>query len=176
MKTAPGFGRGSRQPMPQAGSETTMFLVHRRTLVGSILAAGVAGSLGRPTAAASDRKEIIGVSIPTLENPFWVRAVRLAKYVATELNIDLAVVAAANQEQKQLRDVQSLLSRSVDALVVAPQSTANAPGLIRLADSAQKPIMIVDRYPGFPAENEQEPYLGFIGPDDVRAGDSIANF
>jgi simple sugar transport system substrate-binding protein/ribose transport system substrate-binding protein len=153
-----------------------MFLVHRRTLVGSILAAAVAGSLGRPTAAASDRKDIIGVSIPTLDNPFWVRAVRLVKYVTTELNIDLVVVAAANQEQKQLRDVRSLLSRGVDALVVAPQSTANASGLIQLANRAHKPIMIVDRYPGFPAENEQEPYLGFIGPDDVRAGDSIASF
>jgi ABC-type sugar transport system substrate-binding protein len=144
----------------------------RRTVVGLAMLALTATA----ASAASAATETIGVSIPTLDNPFWVRAVDFAKHAASDLGINLIVVGAANQEQKQLNDVQSLLSRGVDALVVTPQSTASAPGLIRLADRAGKPIVVVDRYPGFPATNQQAPYVAFIGPDDVRAGNSIATF
>ncbi len=118
----------------------------------------------------------IGVSIPTLDNPFWVRAVDFAKHTASTLGVELVVVGAENKEEKQLNDVQSLISRGVNALVVTPQSTASAPGLIRLANRSNLPIMIVDRYPGFPAKNDKAPYLAFIGPDDVTAGRDIANF
>lgn len=128
-----------------------------------------------PAAPAPGAKPInIGVSIPTLDNPFWVRAVGFAQYVAKQLNANLIVIGADNREDKQISDVQSLISRGVQALVVTPQSTASAPGLIRIATRANLPIMIVDRYPGFPANNKDAPYLGFIGPDDVYAGKSIA--
>jgi simple sugar transport system substrate-binding protein/ribose transport system substrate-binding protein len=117
----------------------------------------------------------IGVSVPTLDNVFWVRAVDFAKHTANTLGVELVVVGAENKEEKQLNDVQSLISRGVKALVVTPQSTATAPGLIRLANRSNIPIMIVDRYPGFPAKNDKAPYLGFIGPDDVTAGRDITN-
>jgi ABC-type sugar transport system substrate-binding protein len=126
--------------------------------------------------ASAQAKDItIGVSIPTLDNPFWVRAVSFAQYVAQQLGAKLVIVGAQNREDKQISDVQSLVSRGVQALVVTPQSTASAPGLIRIANRANLPIMIVDRYPGFAADNKPAPYLGFIGPDDVYAGRAIAN-
>jgi len=125
--------------------------------------------------AAQQPSVTIGVSIPTLDNPFWVRAVNFAEHVAEQLGAELVVVGAQNREDKQIGDVQSLVSRGVEALVVTPQSTASAPGLIRISGRANLPIMMVDRYPGFPAVNEDAPYLGFIGPDDVYAGRAIAN-
>jgi len=128
---------------------------------------------GSPTQAADNVS--IGVSVPTLDNVFWVRAVDFAKHTANTLGVELVVVGAENKEEKQLNDVQSLISRGVKALVVTPQSTATAPGLIRLANRSNIPIMIVDRYPGFPAKNDKAPYLGFIGPDDVTAGRDITN-
>jgi ABC-type sugar transport system substrate-binding protein len=128
---------------------------------------------GSPAQAAENIS--IGVSVPTLDNVFWVRAVDFAKHTAHTLGVELVVVGAENKEEKQLNDVQSLISRGVKALVVTPQSTATAPGLIRLANRSNIPIMIVDRYPGFPAKNDKAPYLAFIGPDDVTAGRDIAN-
>jgi len=110
-----------------------------------------------PTRAA----ESIGVSVPTLDNVFWVRAVNFAKHTADTLGIELVVVGAENKEEKQLNDVQSLISRGVKALVITPQSTASAPGLIRLANRSNIPILIVDRYPGFPATGGHWLQLGF---------------
>lgn len=147
-------------------------------VIGAVLLGCTAAAYALPAAAqvSPPVKDVtIGVSIPTLDNPFWVRAVSFAQHVADQLNAKLVVVGAQNREDKQISDVQSLISRGVQALVVTPQSTASAPGLIRIADRAHLPIMIVDRYPGFAANNKDAPYLGFIGPDDVYAGRSIAN-
>jgi len=141
-----------------------------------LLAACAMINLSIPAAAQSTAQNVtIGVSIPTLDNPFWMRAESFAQHVAGQLDAKLVIVGAENREDKQINDVQSLVSRGVAALVVTPQSTASAPGLIRIASRAKVPIMIVDRYPGFPAQNKEAPYLGFIGPDDVYAGRSIAN-
>lgn len=118
----------------------------------------------------------IGVSIPTLDNPFWVNAVKFAEHAAKELDVELTVVGADNREDKQLTDVQSLLSAGVNALVITPQSTASAPGLIKLADRAKVPIVVVDRYPGFDPKNADAPYVAFIGPNDVTAGSDIAKY
>ena len=138
----------------------------------SIITAAISVSSG--PVYAGDLK--IGVSIPTLDNPFWVNAVAFAEHAAASLDIELIVVGANNREDKQQTDVQSMLSAGVDALVVTPQSTANAPGLIKLSNRAGLSIVVVDRYPGFAPTNDSAPYVAFIGPNDVGAGRDIANY
>ena len=153
------------------------FRWNRRTLLGGATLAMSALALNATTvlSIAADATQV-GVSIPTLNNPFWVRAVDFANHAAKELNLNLVVVGAENHEDKQLADVQSLLARGVKALVVTPQSTASAPGLIKLANRAHVPIVIVDRYPGFEANNPNAPYVAFVGPNDVTAGHDIAQY
>lgn len=149
----------------------------RRMLLGAVGATALGfGAMISATSFAVAQSKAIGVSIPTLDNPFWVNAVAFAKHAAEDLGIKLVVVGAENREDKQLADVQSLIAGGANALVVTPQSTASAPGLIMLAKRAGLPIVIVDRYPGFPAENEQAPYVAFIGPNDVSAGRDIAQY
>ncbi len=151
--------------------------ISRRTFTRTVAAASVALAGLLSAAALSHAATVkIGVSIPTLQNPFWVNAVKFAEHAAKSLDVDLTVVGADNREDKQLTDVQSLLSSGVQALVVTPQSTASAPGLIKLADRAHVPIVVVDRYPGFEAKNADAPYVAFIGPNDVSAGADIAKY
>lgn len=152
------------------------FAISRRALARVAALPLMLAAVGLTPPLAQAKEATIGVSIPTLDNPFWVRAVDFAEHAAKTLGVKLVVVGAENREEKQLADVQSLLARGVDALVVTPQSTASAPGIIKLANRANLPIVIVDRYPGFEAKNANAPYLAFIGPDDVTAGRDIANF
>ena len=151
--------------------------INRRSVLKGLSAAGVV-ALGITTVVAPANAENmkIGVSIPTLDNPFWVNAVNFANHAAKSLGVELIVVGANNREDKQQTDVQSMLSTGVKALVITPQSTANAPGLIKLANRAGLPIVVVDRYPGFKPKNDKAPYVGFIGPNDVSAGRDIANY
>ncbi len=159
--------------------ENVIHLVSRRDF--ARLMASAASAAGMTMAMPSHGRAegaptLIGVSIPTLNNPFWVRAVEFANHAAKELNLELVVVGAENREDKQLADVQSLLARGVKALVVTPQSTSSAPGLIRLANRANVPLVIVDRFPGFPANDPRASYVAFLGPNDVTAGRDIANY
>jgi ABC-type sugar transport system substrate-binding protein len=150
---------------------------NRRAFMRVIGSAGIAAAALLSTTVLGQAATIkIGVSIPTLQNPFWVNAVKFAEHVAKALDVELTVVGADNREDKQLTDVQSLLSAGVQALVVTPQSTASAPGLIKLSDRAHVPIVVVDRYPGFEAKNADAPYVAFIGPNDVSAGAEITKY
>jgi ABC-type sugar transport system substrate-binding protein len=142
----------------------------------ALLGVAAAGAFFGATALSYAQTKTIGVSIPTLDNPFWVNATKFAQHAADDLGVKLIVVGAENREEKQLADVQSLIAAGANALVVTPQSTASAPGIIALARRAKLPIVIVDRYPGFPADNPDAPYVAFVGPNDVTAGRDVAKF
>jgi ABC-type sugar transport system substrate-binding protein len=129
-----------------------------------------------PAARAAGTEPVIGASVPYLNDPSWVMITNYAQYVAKQLNIHLLVIDAAGKEDKQMADVQSLISRRVDAIIFVPVSTADARSAIRLADQAKIPIIVADRYPGFPAKNPDAPYLTFIGPDNVAAGRAVADY
>ena len=155
-----GFGRSFRSL-----AATTMTLV------------GVAAAVSATSSAeAVEKKLVIGASVPLLNDPAWVRIIDYGQYVAKQLGVELAVVDAQGKEDKQIADVQSLLSRGVDVLVFVPVSAANAPAIIRLANRAKVPAIADDRYPGFPADNPDAPYLTFVGPDNVDCGRKIGEY
>jgi ABC-type sugar transport system substrate-binding protein len=148
-----------------------------RCFVSFLAIAATAGFLLKTAPAEAQNKQIvIGASVPYMNDPAWVRIVAYARYVAKTLDINLVVVDAGGLEDKQIADVQSLLARHVDALLFDPVSAANAPAIIRLADRAKIPAVATDRYPGFPPDNKEAPYLTFVGPDNVDAGRKIAEF
>ena len=105
-----------------------------------------------------------------------MRIIDYAQYVAKQLGVTLDVVDAEGKEDKQINDVQSLLSKHIDALLFVPVSAANAPAIIRLPNRAKVPAMATDRYPGFPANNPDNPYLTFVGPDNVECGRKIGEY
>jgi ABC-type sugar transport system substrate-binding protein len=148
----------------------------RKVIAATTVALTGAAAFGVLPAVAAENQLVIGASVPYMNDPAWVRIVDYAQYVAKILNVDLVVVDAAGKEDKQINDIQSLLSRKVQALIFVPVSAANAPAIIRLADRAHVPAIATDRYPGFPANNPNAPYLTFVGPDNVEAGRKIAQF
>lgn len=158
--------------------------IDRRALLrnGAILGLGLSAAaslheLRGAIALAQDAEFTIGVSYPTANNAFWTRYTDFMTQVADALGIELILVDAENNEEKQVADVESLISQGVDGLVVTPQSTAVAPQLLRIAEDAGVPVMFTDRYPGLaPEEYEGESYVGFIGPNDEQAGYDIATY
>jgi ABC-type sugar transport system substrate-binding protein len=156
--------------------------MHRRALLKhaailglSVTAASSLSSRRNAVARAQDEPMTIGVSYPTANNAFWTRYTDFMNQVADALDIELILVDANNDEEKQVADIESLISQGVDGLVVTPQSTAIAAQLLRTAEDAGVPVMFTDRFPGIePEEYEGESYVGFIGPNDEQAGYDIA--
>lgn len=118
----------------------------------------------------------IGVSYPTANSPFWNAYTSFIKDGGEQLGIEINLVSADENEQKQLSDVQNLISQGVDGLIITPQSTSIAPALLRAATRASIPVVVTDRYPGYdPGTNKEADYAAFLGPNDELAGRGIAD-
>ena len=149
----------------------------RGAAVATVITLALAGAFSQASpAVAQDKKLVIGASVPLLNDPAWVRIIDYAQFVAKQLDVTLDVVDAQGKEDKQINDIQSLLSKHIDALLFVPVSAANAPAIIRLANRAKVPAVATDRYPGFPADNPDNPYLTFVGPDNVECGRKIGEY
>ncbi|AKN18053.1 sugar ABC transporter substrate-binding protein [Mycobacterium haemophilum DSM 44634] len=120
-------------------------------------------------------KLMIGVSYPTANSPFWNAYTRFIDEGGHQLGVDINAVSAEEDEQKQLSDVENLISQGIDGLIVTPQSTSIAPTLLWTAAKAKIPVVVVDRYPGYaPGQNKNADYVAFLGPNDEKAGSGIA--
>lgn len=142
---------------------------------GALAACGSSESDGGTSGASGSDKITIGVSYPTANSPFWKAYTDFIEDGGDQLGVDINLVSADEKEEKQLADVQNLISQKVDGLIITPQSTSIAPSLLRAAAQADIPVVVTDRYPGYdPGENKNADYVAFLGPNDVQAGKGIA--
>lgn len=80
---------------------------------------------------------VIGFSVSTLNNPFFVTLTEGARKAATENNVELVVVDAGDDAAKQTSDIEDLVSRNVGVLIVNPvDSDAVAPAVKSAMSSA----------------------------------------
>ena len=88
---------------------------------------------------------VIGFSVSTLNNPFFVTLTEGARKAATENNEELVVVDAGDDAAKQTSDIEDLVSRNVGVLIVNPvDSDAVAPA-VKSAMSQGIKVIAVDR-------------------------------
>ena len=88
---------------------------------------------------------VIGFSVSTLNNPFFVTLTEGARKAATENNVELVVVDAGDDAAKQTSDIEDLVSRNVGVLSVNPvDSDAVAPA-VKSAMSQGIKVIAVDR-------------------------------
>lgn len=87
----------------------------------------------------------VGLSVSTQNNPFFVTLVDGAKSEAEELGLDLTVVDAGDDSAKQTSDIEDLISKGVQVLIVNPvDSDAVAPAVQDAVDAGIK-VISVDR-------------------------------
>ncbi|OCN01382.1 D-ribose ABC transporter substrate-binding protein [Clostridium sp. W14A] len=83
----------------------------------------------------------IGLSISTLNNPFFVTLSHGAKQEAQKQGLQLTVVDAGNDTAKQANDIEDLVSKNVGVLIVNPvDSDAVAPAV---KDAVAKGIKVI---------------------------------
>ena len=87
---------------------------------------------------------VIGFSVSTLNNPFFVTLTEGAKKAASEKNVELVVVDAGDDAAKQTSDIEDLVSRNVGVLIVNPvDSDAVAPAVKSAMSQGIKVIAVV---------------------------------
>jgi len=112
-------------------------------LFAAVCAAFVLAGCSKKTAASG--KTLIGLSVSTQNNPFFVTLVDGAKNEATAEGCELTVVDANDDVVKQVSDIEDLVSKKIKVLIVNPvDSTAVAPA-VTTAKKAGIPVIAVDR-------------------------------
>ena len=90
-------------------------------------------------------KVTVGLSISTLNNPFFVDLRDGAQEKADELGYKLIVFDANDESSKQLSQVEDLISRKVDSSIINSTDSSTVGDAIELANEAGIPVITVDR-------------------------------
>ncbi|WP_347861966.1 D-ribose ABC transporter substrate-binding protein [Salimicrobium sp. PL1-032A] len=112
----------------------------------------------------------IGMSISTLNNPFFVSLRDGAESAAEEAGYDITTVDAQDDAAKQVNDIEDLLQQDIDVLLVNPTDSAAVVSAIESANSEGVPVVTVDR------TADGGDVVTHIASDNVAGGEMAAEF
>lgn len=115
-------------------------------------------------------RPLIGLSMDTLKEERWIADRDLFTAKARELGADVLVESANSDDTRQLRDVESLITRKVDALVIIPHNGAAMARAVEMAHAEGIPVLSYDR---LITGSEVDLYITF---DNLKVGRLQAQF
>ncbi len=145
-------------------------------LTGLVLHRGTAGKGGGSTSEQSNTREtkrarpLIGLSMDTLKEERWQGDRDMFVKRATELGADVEVLSANSDDNRQIKDVEALITRGVDAMVIIPHDGAACAKAVELAHQANLPVLAYDR---LITNCDLDLYMTF---DNVKVGELQAKF
>lgn len=125
---------------------------------------------GNDSAGKQDEKVKIGLSISTLNNPFFVSLKDGAQKAADAEGAELVVVDAQNDSAKQVSDVEDLIQRGIDVLLINPTDSSAVSSAIESANKENIPVITVDR------SAEGSEVVSHIASDNVAGGQLAGEF
>lgn len=110
-----------------------------------LLIAGIAIGPAPVLAQNVDLSQItIGLSMYTLGAPYFAAQAASVEAAAQEYGMNLISVEAGNDLNKQLSDVEDLIARGIDVLILNPKDPLGAVPATRMATEAGIPVFIID--------------------------------
>lgn len=112
----------------------------------------------------------IGLSVSTLNNPFFVTLSDGAKAKAEELGATLTVVDAQDNAAKQASDVEDLIQQGVDLILINPTDSEAVVATVEAANAADIPVITVDR------SSEGGDVVAHIASDNIAGGELAGEY
>ncbi|MFQ5343827.1 MAG: substrate-binding domain-containing protein, partial [Anaerolineae bacterium] len=121
-------------------------------LLVSLVVVGVA-ACAQPTAPPAQEKPqppaaekiTLGLSLSTLNNPFFVTLQEGAQKAADQLGVELVVVDSQDDSAKEATNLEDLIQRKVDALLINPTDADAVVPSVQKANEAGIPVFTIDR-------------------------------
>jgi D-xylose transport system substrate-binding protein len=121
-------------------------------------------------AGCSPEKPVIGLSLDTLKEERWQRDRDVFVTEAEKLGAKVIVQSANSDDTRQVRDVESLISRGVDVLVIVPHNGSAMSRAVKSANQSKIPVVSYDR---LILNADLACYLSF---DNVKVGEAQASY
>lgn len=131
---------------------------------------GVAALLVAVSSAASAAGEKIGLVVSTQNNPFFITLKEGAVKKANELGYELIVLDSQNDPSKELGNVEDLLVKGVDVLLINPTDSDAVVSSVRAANRSKIPVVTLDR-----AANGGK-VVSHVASDNVLGGEVAGNY
>ncbi|MEO6006260.1 MAG: substrate-binding domain-containing protein [Opitutus sp.] len=122
------------------------------------------------SALASKEKPVIGLSLDTLKEERWQHDRDTFSAAAEKLGARVIVQSANSDDTRQVRDIESLISKGVDVLVIVPHNGAAMTRAVKSANQAKIPVISYDR---LILNADVDYYLSF---DNVKVGEAQATY
>ena len=120
---------------------------------------------GAARALASRRTQTIGVIVPTIDNTIFSKALQYLQTGLTKANFTLLLANNGYSQEEEIREVQTLLSRGIDGLVMV--GAQHHPEVYKAIKRYQIPIVNLWVY-------DPKSEYSCIGFDHIKAGKQIA--
>lgn len=117
--------------------------------------------------AGADSEITIGFSVKTLQEERWQRDVEVCQQVADEYGVELAVQVADNDANKQISQIENLVTQGVDVLLVAPVDSGALSAVLN--DAHEQGVYII----GFDIEAENAWCDAYVGYECVDLGETM---
>src|SRR5690606_32051036 len=112
----------------------------------------------------------LGLSISTLNNPFFVSVKDGVTAEAKNHGIEVIVIDAQNDSAKQSNDVEDLLQQGVTALLINPIDSAAISTAVQSANGLNIPVITLDR------SADSGDIVTLVASDNVAGGSMAAQF
>jgi ribose transport system substrate-binding protein len=135
----PGDVPSEEAPPEQGGSRTWLWVLLAAIGVLIVVLAYLAF---RPSGEQAYK---IGLSLSTLNNPFFVTLKDGAEEAANQAGVELIVVDAQDDSAREATNIEDLIQQGVDAILVNPTDADAVVPSIQKANDANIPVFTIDR-------------------------------
>ncbi|MFE3520763.1 substrate-binding domain-containing protein [Streptomyces sp. NPDC059161] len=113
--------------------------------VAAVCVAAVVGGVALLNPGSSSSTTKMGLSLSTLNNPFFVQMKEGAQAEAKAEGIDLTVTDAQNDASQQANQIQNFTGTGMKSIIVNPVDSDAVGPAVRAADKAGIPVVAADR-------------------------------
>ncbi|MDO4632449.1 MAG: substrate-binding domain-containing protein [Eubacteriales bacterium] len=142
----------------------------KKKVIGVLLAATMVAAFGAFASAEDNSAYTIGFSSKDNSDMFVKNIADAAEEKAEELGVKFIMTDAGGDVNKQISDVENMITQGVDALVVIPQSVEGSAPVVSMAKEAGIPIIIDN---GDIADTD---YTAFVGCTDQESGEILGTW
>ncbi|MEV6593831.1 ABC transporter permease/substrate-binding protein [Streptomyces acidicola] len=138
---SPGGAAGTGGGSVLSGGRSPLKLALAAVVVAAVVGAMTFVNSG----SSSSANQKVGLSLSTLNNPFFVQIKKGAQEEAKKLGADLTVTDAQNDASQQANQLQNFTSEGLGSIIVNPVDSDAAGPSVRAANKADIPVVGVDR-------------------------------
>jgi ribose transport system substrate-binding protein len=132
---------------------------------------GASKSSSQAKACGPDGQYVIGMSQANVAEPYRERMdddIRRAAQAVPQFQVEFA--DAAQDNAKQVSDVENFLTQQIDLLIISPNEAAPLTAVVKKAYDQDIPVIVLDR------KVEGDAYTTFIGADNQEIGRQAGEF